>query len=93
MVIGLLRVRLHLPFTHSLKEKRSILKRLIHRLRTNYNCAVAETEFQDHWQTAELAMVTVYAEKATTEKLLKSLEREFSNSDDFELAMQEIEFL
>ena len=93
MVIGLLRVRLHLHSTHSLKEKRSILKRLIHRLRTSHNCAVAETGFQDTWQTAELAIVTVYAEKTVTEALLKKLEREFDNNDDFDLAMQEIEFL
>lgn len=93
MVIGLLRVRLHLPYTHSLKEKRSILKRLIHRLRTNYNCAVGETAYQDTWQTAELAMVTVYAEKPMVESLLKKLEKEFDNSEDFELAQQEIEFL
>lgn len=93
MVIGLLRVRLHLPFTHSLKEKRSILKRVIHRLRTKYNCAVAETGFHDHWQTAELAMVTVYAEKVMVENLLRSLEKELVKSEDFELAMQEIEFL
>jgi uncharacterized protein YlxP (DUF503 family) len=93
MVIGLLRVRLHLPFTHSLKEKRSILKPLINRLRTNYNCAVAETDLQDMWQSAELALVTVYAEKAQAEKLLTSVEKEFLGHDDMELVAQEIEFL
>ena len=93
MVIGLLRVRLHLPFTHSLKEKRSILKRLIHRVRTNYNCAVSETGFQDTWQTAELAFVTVYAAKPQVESLFVSLEKEFVDQDDFELTQQEIEFL
>lgn len=86
-------MRLHLPQTHSLKEKRSILKRLIHRLRTQYNCAVGETEFQDVWQTAELAIVTVYAQKAQVESLLDKLEKELGNSEDYELAMQEIEFL
>jgi uncharacterized protein YlxP (DUF503 family) len=93
MIIGLLRVKLHLPFTHSLKEKRSILKRLINRLRSNYNCAVGETSFQDIWQTAELSIVTVYAEKAMVESLLVSIEKEFANQDDYELVMQEIEFL
>lgn len=93
MVIGLLRVRLHLPFVHSLKEKRSVLKRLIHRLRTSHNCAVAETDFQDTWQTAELAMVTVYAEKPMVESLLRLLEKEFEGQEDFMVAAQEIEFL
>lgn len=93
MVIGLLRVRLHLHHCHSLKEKRGILKRLIHRLRSRYNCAVSETDFQDTWQSAELALVTVYSQKAQAESLLVTLEKEFLKNDDFDLVAQEIEFL
>lgn len=93
MVIGLLRVRLLLRHTHSLKEKRSIIKRLVHHLRTNNNCAVAETAFQDVWQTAELSVVTVYAEKPMVESLFHKLEKELEKGEEFEVAMQEIEFL
>lgn len=93
MVIGLLRVRLLLRYTHSLKEKRSIIKRLIHHLRTNNNCAVAETAFQDVWQTAEISIVTVYAEKPMVESLFHKLENELTKGEEFELALQEIEFL
>lgn len=93
MVIGLLRVRLHLPMCHSLKEKRSVVKKLVHRLRTGHNCAAAETDFHDTWQTAELAVVTVYAEKSNVESLFHSLEKTLDNQDDFEVVAREIEFL
>lgn len=93
MVIGLLRVRLHLPLCHSLKEKRSVLKRLIHKLRTSHNCAVAETGDHDFWQSAELSIVTVYAQRDTAESLLKMIEKELCRGEDFELSQQQIEFL
>lgn len=93
MVIGCLRVRLNIYATHSLKEKRSVIKSLIHRLRANHNCAVAETGLQDVWQSAEISIVTVYAEKSHVESLLRRLLQEIDNNTDFEIAAEEIEFL
>lgn len=93
MVIGLLRVQLHIPMCHSLKEKRSVLKRVIHRLRVNNNCAVAETGLHEHWQSAELSMVTVYSEKSAVESLLTRLENMLDEEEDFEVAARELEFL
>jgi uncharacterized protein YlxP (DUF503 family) len=54
---------------------------------------VAETAFQDAWQTAELCVVTVYAEKPMVESLFHKLESELAKGEDFEVAMQDIEFL
>jgi len=93
MIIGLLRLRLHLPGCHSLKEKRSVLKKIIHRLRSSHNCAVAETDHQDLWQSAELAIVTVYAEKSAAESLLEMIRKEMDRQEDFEVVAQDIEFL
>ena len=93
MVIGLFRVRLNLLVPQSLKEKRGILKRLINHLRKTHNCAVAETGFQDYWQTAELAIVTVYAQKEQVESLFTLIEKELVSHPDWKLALQEIEFL
>lgn len=93
MVIGLFRARLHLHSPQSLKDKRSIIKRLINHLRKNHNCAVGETGFQDHWQTAELSIVTVYAQKEQVESLFTLIEKELVSHPDWELALKEIEFL
>lgn len=64
MIIGSSRLRLYLPGCASLKEKRGRLKPLLSRLPKEFNVAVAETDLQDVWQSAEIALVTVAAGNA-----------------------------
>jgi hypothetical protein len=59
MVIGACHVELHLPGNGSLKGKRSLLKPILARLRREFNLATAEVGSNDHWQSAEIALVTV----------------------------------
>jgi uncharacterized protein YlxP (DUF503 family) len=57
-IIGVLSVELFLPESHSLKEKRMVLRRVKDRLK-RFNVAVAETEYQDLWQRAGLEIVAI----------------------------------
>jgi len=59
MVVGILRLELHLPENASLKGKRQTLRSLKDRIRNRYNVAVAEVEHQDLWQRAVLGVVCV----------------------------------
>lgn len=93
MVIGLLRVRLHIVGANSLKDKRSVLKKTIHRLRSHYNCAVAEVDDQDVWRSAVLGIVTVYANKEQVDSLFVTVLRDLETAADFQLLEQAIEFL
>lgn len=61
MIIGSCRVTLYLPGVHSLKEKRSIVKSLLARLRHQFNVATAEVDAQDNHQRAVLGIVSVSA--------------------------------
>ena len=54
MPVGLLTLEIHLPYAHSLKEKRMVVQRLRDRLRRKFNVAVAELDHQDLWQRAVL---------------------------------------
>ena len=72
MPIGLCRLHLHLPGCASLKEKRSRLKPLLERLRREFNVTVAETDFNDVWQSAEVSVVTVANEAARVESQLQT---------------------
>jgi len=45
--------------SQSLKDKRRILSSLTERLRRQFNVAIAEVEYQDQWQRAQLAIVFV----------------------------------
>jgi uncharacterized protein len=93
VVIGSLRVRLHIPEANSLKDKRSVLKKTIHRLRTNYNCAVAEVGDNDIWRSAILAVVTVYSQKQQVDSLFSAVLRDLETAADFEVIEQDTEFL
>ncbi|OIJ13122.1 hypothetical protein BKP37_11470 [Anaerobacillus alkalilacustris] len=54
----------------SLKQKRSVLKSIISRLKQRLNIAVSETGYQNLWQRAEISIVTVASDKVVAEKEL-----------------------
>ncbi len=73
MVLGICEMRLRLPGVRSLKEKRSVLKPLVSRLRQRYNVSVAEVGEQDKWQIAEIAVACVSSDAKATCRLLESV--------------------
>jgi uncharacterized protein YlxP (DUF503 family) len=76
--IGVLTLELRLENSHSLKDKRHVVKSLKDRLRNKFNVAVAEIDFQDLWQRAAVAAVTVASDHGRAELVLQSVEAEAS---------------
>jgi uncharacterized protein YlxP (DUF503 family) len=80
MVIKLLTIDLHFPGRSSLKEKRYVLSSLKTRLSQRHNVAIAEVGYQDKWQRALLAIVTVgdngKSVEATCSNVLKLIEKD-----------------
>jgi hypothetical protein len=76
--IGVITLELRLEHSHSLKEKRHVVKGLKDRLRHRHNVAVAEIDYQDLWQRALLAAVTVASDRSRAERTLQSVEKEAS---------------
>jgi uncharacterized protein YlxP (DUF503 family) len=62
--------------SHSLKDKRQVVKGLKDRLRHKFNVSVAEIDYQDLWQRALVAAVTVASDHAHGERVLQTVERE-----------------
>ena len=59
MVIGTLRLEIHLPASDSLKAKRSVLNHVKERVRHRFNASIAEVGHQDLWQRATLGVAVV----------------------------------
>lgn len=78
-VVGVLTLELHIPESHSLKEKRHVVKGLKDRLRNRFNVAVAEIDGHDTWQRAVVAAVTVAVEQSYAEQLLQAVENDAAN--------------
>jgi len=77
--IGVLTLELRLDGSHSLKDKRQVVKSLKDRLRHRFNVAVAEIDYQDLWQRGLVAAVTVSSDRQNAEWLLQSVEDEASS--------------
>jgi hypothetical protein len=74
--IGVLTLELRIETSHSLKDKRHVVKSLKDRLRHKFNVSVAEIDHQDLWQRAAVAAVTVSSSRENAEKVLRGVEEE-----------------
>ncbi len=91
--IGVLTLELRLENSHSLKEKRHVVQSLKDRLRSKFNVAVAEIDYQDLWQRAAIAAVTVSSDQVHAEKVLRSVEQEAITLLGPEVAQATVEWL
>jgi uncharacterized protein YlxP (DUF503 family) len=67
-VIGWGSCEILIPMSHSLKEKRQVLQRLITLMRKQFNISIAETEGQNTWQRSRLEIALV----GTSETLVRN---------------------
>ena len=74
--IGVLTLELRIETSHSLKDKRHVVKGLKERLRLRHNISIAEIDYQDQWQHALMAAVTVSSSRQHAEQVLRSVEKE-----------------
>jgi uncharacterized protein YlxP (DUF503 family) len=73
MLVACLRIQLHLPGCTSLKEKRFVLNSLKDRLRSRFNLALCETDYQDKWQRSALAIVTIAGSRKGVDKSVQAI--------------------
>lgn len=66
-------VECHIYDAQSLKEKRSVIKRVIHKIRQDFNVSVAEIDYQSLWQRTKLAIVTVSNDGTHAEKVIQNV--------------------
>ncbi|MFZ5352712.1 MAG: DUF503 domain-containing protein [Bacillota bacterium] len=59
MIVGTCTVRIMLRTVNSLKEKRSIVKSIIDKIKRKYNVSIAETDLNDIWKSTELGIAYV----------------------------------
>lgn len=91
--IVLVTAELHIPFAHSLKEKRSVLHSLKDQLRTRFNASVAEYGYQDKWQRALIGVCMISGDKRKLEKEVSRVQQLCDEVSMVEIAAFEQEWL
>ena len=79
MVVGVALFEIHIPHAGSLKEKRSVVRSLIERVRSRFPVSVSEVGFQDLHQRARVGVTFVSSDQKVVEKTLASIQ-EFAES-------------
>ena len=70
-----LTVDVRIPASHSLKEKRAVVRHLVDGARRRFGVASAEVGHQDQWQRSELAFAAVAGAHGHVADVLESVER------------------
>lgn len=75
MIVGISQITLHLPTSHSLKEKRQVIKSVMARVRHQFEVAIAEVDENDRWQIAKLGISCVSNSSAHANEILAQVQR------------------
>jgi len=75
MTVGIARLTMFIPDSHSLKEKRMVIRRVKDRVRQKFNVSIAEVEDNDVWQRAVIGLAIVGNERRFVESALDEVVR------------------
>jgi uncharacterized protein YlxP (DUF503 family) len=73
MIVGTIRICLHFPDSHSLKEKRKILLSVKDRIKNKFNVSVAELEDNDLWQKSIIGVAVISNDQAHANAVLSKV--------------------
>jgi uncharacterized protein len=92
MPVGVLTLEIQIPYAHSLKEKRAVLRKMRDRLRARFNVAVAELNHEDVWQHATLGVVSISDSQPLLESVFHQVLAEAENILGDDVADHNLEF-
>lgn len=74
-----------LPDVHSLKEKRSIVQKMIQKAKNRYNVSIAELDDQDVWQRTVIGIVAVSSSGAFAQQEVERTIRLLETAVEWEM--------
>jgi len=85
MYAAALRVEIRLFDVHSLKEKRSIVKRVVSQVARDHKVSVAEVDHQDLWQRSAFGIAVAGAQPGQVDRVMHAVERDLRTRPDIEV--------
>ncbi|HHU17822.1 MAG: DUF503 domain-containing protein [Anaerovoracaceae bacterium] len=69
MIVGKIKIKIHIPWSHSLKEKRMVVKSICAKIRNRFNVSIAEVEEQDTHKIIVLGVSYVTTDNAQADSI------------------------
>ena len=86
-------LEIHLPYSHSLKEKRNVLRKTMDRLRARFNFSISEIGHQDVWQRARVGAVSIGPDRKVLERVSTQFIRQSERILGGDLVRYDVEIL
>lgn len=93
MVVGAALVEIHIQGSHSLKEKRGVVRSIQQRLRNQFNISVSEVGGQGTWQRAVLGMTAGGADASPVKQVLERAIRFVEQQHTAEVVNSDLELM
>jgi len=85
-------LKIHIPGSRSLKDKRSVVKSLVTRLQKQFNISIAEVGDHDLWQMATIGLACVSNHNNRVDEIISAaislIERDFPTIEIVEKEME-----
>jgi len=85
MIVGVMKAHMYMQGINSLKEKRSIVKGLLGRLKSRFNISIAEVDHQDNKTSAVIALAIVSNDATFINQQLDAITKFMRNDGRFYL--------
>lgn len=82
MVVGTCTYEMHLAGSHSLKDKRRVLRSIMERVKHKFNVSIAEVDRQDNWQWAVVGIAVVSNTSVHINQVINNVTRFIENATD-----------
>ena len=93
MVIGISVFEVHIPGSRSLKHKRRLVKGLIDRVFHRYRVSIAESDYHDRRQRAEIAVALVARDEREAQRVLARVRELVEQETEWQLTSWEPQYL
>jgi len=91
MVVGVCRIELRIPQTHSLKAKRQVLRKIKDRVKNKFNVSIAEVGENDKWQRSLVGLALVGNDRRQINSTLDVVTNFIENLNAAEIINSELE--
>lgn len=85
MIIEAATIKLYVPWVHSLKEKRMVVKSLINKTKNKFNISISEVDEQDIHQTIVLGLACVAGTVSHADSMIDSILTFIENNFEAEI--------
>lgn len=81
-----------IPMAASLKDKRSVVRSMIERVKNSYNVSISEIAHQNLWQRTTIAIVAVASSKAPAVKEVERAIRLLESNPEWEMTEHNMDY-